>query len=228
MNMIRFAPSSVSRGPNFDLARIASADGVVVIGSSASGKSHLLRQARASELARSGIIGFPLRLITRAKRLNEDLQENGHVSHAQMDVAKSSGRLAVWWTRDLGSLTPEVYGFTKPTAGAYPIYSANNALVRTKEPQVERFLATKVIVGVYASDAARRKRLRQRNPDLFDLKPEEVARRLGDSASSILPFCDYVIRNEEASAVSAPDGFVSLLSTLSGHQAFHLTKLASL
>lgn len=200
-------------GGAFDPRRIRNCDGIVVVGSSGAGKSYHIGAARNSSLSHEGVIQFPTRLITRARRKDDDLDENQHVTRQHFETACAGGILSVFWPRSLVKGTTEYYGFYHPVPGSLPIYSANNAILRCRQCQVDEFLRTKLIVGIYASDAVRERRLRSRSPDLFLDRPDEVRNRLGDSSEGIPPFVDFVIdtnANDSGSTDSRID-FVRLI-----------------
>jgi ribose 1,5-bisphosphokinase PhnN len=201
MNIVE---TDFTRGGAHDLRRIEKAAGCVIIGSSASGKSTMIRQLRRSEAMAKTSLRFPRRLITREVRINEDLTENMPVTPREMQGAIEREELEVWWSRNLGHGV-ERYAFQKEAGeGSFPIYSANNALVRSREPQVCEFLASQVVVQIYARDHVRAERLQARSPELFEKRPEEVAVRLGDSSDSMTSLADYIVRNDGCHESGAP------------------------
>lgn len=204
---------NVDLGGAFDPARLVRSDGCVIVGSSASGKSTLVRGLRNCQLALDGVIGFPRRFITRSMRLNEDLEENEVLTESRMRLAIARSELEVWWTRQLGDRT-EYYAFRKQPRDTFPVYSANNAILRSRDPQILEFLFTKAVIQVYAPDELRRARLRSRSPDMVAERPREASMRLADSSDSIVPLVDFIIRTDGDHGVGAGAAIQELIRNL--------------
>lgn len=208
--------SRISKGGSYDPSRVHHCDGAVIVGSSGVGKSFLVSALRNSNLAQEGVLAFPVRLITRRARMNDDINENRHVSWEHFEMVKAAELLSVYWPRHLVAHHQEQYGFHRHEEGSFPIFSANNALLRCRQRQVTEFLRRKVIIGVYASDAVREKRLRNRSPDLFVERHEEVENRLVDSSSSIPPIVDFVVNTDPRDGPEFEDPRAEFLRLIRG------------
>ena len=177
--------------------------GIALIGSSASGKSTLMKAIRLM----SDDISIPKRFITRPQRLADDLNENIFISFDDFQNKIKNDELPISWMRKMEGDRIEYYGFEKTESKSFPIYSANNDFSRqieiaknalqdskannselTEEQSsiYERiaFLSkTLLILGVYAPDEIRQKRLNERSPDLATSEREY---RIKDSSDNII------------------------------------------
>ena len=180
-----------------ELDRIPALDtlrGIAIVGSTCSGKTTIVDAIRDSELVVSGRVDVPKRCITRPKRANDNLVENMFLSPEELDTAQRENKLAFSWVRHMENGRTEQYGFFKPRKSALPVYSGNNALYEHPEDiRPSDALQAVLLVGVYAPDEVREERLKERSPDLFRDKPDEVKYRLGDSSKNMLPRVGIVI-----------------------------------
>jgi GTPase SAR1 family protein len=157
-------------------------DALVVVGSSGSGKTTLVNGIRSSKFEESVVI--PRRYITRPARQGDDHTENLHVDHGTFANLVHAGRINPAWARELDRGRIEQYGFEAlgDGEGRLPIYSANNAFLRDRNPSVEGVLVRGFVVVVTASQLTRDSRLAERSPDLSS---EERSVRLGDGGEGL-------------------------------------------
>lgn len=168
--------------------------GIAIVGSTCSGKSTIADAIRDSALAATGKVDVPKRCITRPQRVNDNLVENMFLSPEELAASQREGRLAFTWVRHMENGRAEQYGFFKPQPGTLPVYSGNNALYEHPEDiRPSDALRAVLLVGVYAPDELREERLKERSPDLFRDKPDEVQYRLGDSSKNMLSHVGVVI-----------------------------------
>jgi ribose 1,5-bisphosphokinase PhnN len=167
-------------------------DSLIIVGSTCSGKTSLVRSLR--EFYKEELI-IPLRYITRPQRKNDDLVENQPVPTEVFQGLIADNKIDVWWKRPMEGDRIELYGFETVTnpENKLRIYSANNAILRDKEAHIKN-VGTYKVLAIKADHKARAKRLHKRSPDL---KPEEVEYRLGDDGSDVINMADYVIDNSE-------------------------------
>jgi len=182
---------------------ITNIQAIAVIGSSASGKTTLLKDVR-SQFSSSEDISLSKRFITRPVRKGDDLIENQHVSLHEFEEKVISGEIEVSWKRKMEGERVEFYGFEKDRKDKIRIYSANNDFVRG----VDEISKTILILGVYAPDELRKERLLSRSPDLT---PEELGYRLGDSSQNIIPFCHLLIKNFGPTEESSITDIIALI-----------------
>lgn len=220
-NTIQKLPSLLILEKFKELTNIQS---IALVGSSASGKSTLMKQIRLS-YAKSNDICIPMRYITRPQRVNDDLSENSYLSVINFQEQVKKEKLPIYWVRKMEEKRVEYYGFEKTEPQKLAIYSANNdfyrelakankiteensSLQQVKDTEVERkeldeeqlstykrlaaLSKTLLILGVYAPDEARAKRLSVRSPDLATSEKEY---RIGDSSDNIIPHCHVLLRN---------------------------------
>ena len=172
----------------------AQIDSIVLIGSTCAGKTTLANAIRAAAI--SGI-DVPRRFVTRAPRAGDSLEEASQMSGPELDAAIAVGTVRVHWSRMLESGHVERYGFAAPRSGLVPVYSANNAIGP---------IANTLVIGVYAPDVIRERRLRARSPELVRDRPDEVRARLAEAADTILPLAHVIVENHgEFEATSAVD-----------------------
>lgn len=167
------------------MARHENINGIAFIGSSGAGKSTLIETIKNMV---SGCV-FPKRYITRPSRVNETLDENIHVSSREFFQKVRSGEIGIHWVRNMENGRREYYGFEKTAPHEFPVYSSNNDFVRNLSAEV---LRTILILGVYAPDDVRVRRLEERSPDM---QVGERQYRFGDSASFVMQVSDVCIRN---------------------------------
>lgn len=173
---------------------LESLPGIAIVGSTCSGKSTIVDAIRESELTKSAQIDVPKRCITRPQRKNDNLVENMFLTPEELTAAQDEGKLAFSWVRHMENGRTEQYGFFKPQDGALPVYSGNNALYEHPEDITPSgALEPMLFVGIYAPDEVREERLKERSPDLFRDKPDEVKYRLGDSSKNMLGHVGIVI-----------------------------------
>lgn len=181
--------------------------GIALVGSSASGKSTLMKRIRL-DLASCKDIAIPTRCITRPHRLGDDTVENKFLSHEEFQSQVDSGDIPIHWVRKMEGRRTECYGFEVTDPQRLAVYSANNDFFRriqdanesleknSDSKQINKRIATlsktMLILGVYAPDVVRRSRLYERSPDLTTSEKEY---RIGDSSDGIIPYCHVLINN---------------------------------
>jgi len=157
-------------------------ESVVIVGSSATGKSTLVDSLRKPEYDDRVVI--PNRYITRPPRLNDNTSENTHISHAQFQDGVERGVIVPYWMRPMGESRRERYGFNivADNDDRLRIYSANNAFLRHPNDSTRSVLETGLVVVVAAQTAVRDRRLNERSPDMGEA---ERALRLDDDGADI-------------------------------------------
>lgn len=174
--------------------------GITIIGSSGVGKTTLVRALFEDERLKD-IIDTPKRYITRDPRKGDNLIENSYVSVKELEKLQSNDKLAVAWDRVLDKTMH--YAFAKPANGKIAVYSANNAIYQHPDKvNPSGFFKETIIVGITASYKDRLQRLKDRSPDLFKEKAEQIKLRLADSADNIIPYVDHVFVNDERIDIS--------------------------
>lgn len=165
---------------------------LVVVGSTASGKTTIVNGVRTPKFAEQLIV--PRRYITRPKRLGDDADENEHVTHEFFWNRKGSGHIWPHWSRDLGGAHDEWYGFeaVRTSEQRRRVYSANNAFVRSSDASVKSLMETALIVVIVATREDRSRRLMMRSPDMEE---RERSKRLTDDAADILSLPGIVVIN---------------------------------
>lgn len=149
---------------------ITSIRGILVIGPSGSGKTTLINNLKKQ--CENVIV--PKRLITRPPRLNDDIDENIYLTKKEFEAKIERNELEFYWCRELEKDRKEFYGFEKVTGNLLPIFSADNPAIYTSYVQTKSDL---LILGVYAPDEVRQKRLAIRSPDIL---PSELIHRIKD------------------------------------------------
>ncbi len=183
---------------------------VVFFGSSASGKTSLVNSIR--EMEKDIPIQIPRRLITRSHRMNDDLNENAHVTKEEFEqLATGNSTLdpdsynswkralhasegIINWEREMEGGRKEKYGFEKSLYyldERIKILSGNNDLARHKDeiPYPDEQV---LWIGVYAPKETRAQRIEKRSPDMLE---QEKVYRLGDEGKDVIPLADIVINN---------------------------------
>lgn len=174
---------------------IVNIQAIAFVGSSASGKSTLMKQIRLKSSDLKDIT-IPNRYITRGIRLDDDFEENRHVSTKQFEELVEKGEVGLHWQRKMEGDRIERYGFEKTAPEKIALYAANNdffrAIEKRESQQIKDLSKILLIIGVYAPDEIRKQRLRERSPDIGEL---EVNYRNGDSSDNIIPHCHLLINN---------------------------------
>lgn len=196
-----------ARSLRFEREPPARIDAIVIVGSTCVGKTTLANAIRRAELAG---VDVPRRFVTRAPRLDDVAAEAGYVTSAELDAAIAAGRVTLYWSRTLEAGHVERYGFATHAAGALPVYSANNAICAAAD------LAHALVVGVFAPDELRERRLRARSPALCAERPDEVSARLAERADAIRPHAHVVIENHGALETAATEDIVALVRVVRG------------
>lgn len=204
---VRFARHTHIKPPNVIRA-------IVVVGSSGSGKSTMIRALRDSDLARRQRLVVPSRYITRTRRPDDVHGENIHVSDEEFDDLVRRGDIRVHWTKRIG-VRHERYGFPPISGTVLPVYSGNNALViPSSRLQPEGFLESALVIAVYAPPRIRAARLAKRSPELFRERPDYVRSRLNDDGIRVLQLSHLVVHNFGRSESVAADEIVELLEVI--------------
>jgi ribose 1,5-bisphosphokinase PhnN len=175
---------------------------IVIVGSTCAGKTTLANAIRRAALAG---VDVPRRFVTRAPRPDDVADEAGYVTCDELDGAITAGRVRLHWSRTLEAGHLERYGFATPRAGALPVYSANNAICTAVD------LSNALVVGVFAPDELRARRLRARSPALCAERPDEVSARLGERADVVRSHAHVVIENHGTLEPSALRDIVELV-----------------
>lgn len=173
-------------------------DSLIVVGSTCSGKTGLVRALR--DFYGDRLI-IPLRYITRPQRQNDDLVENRPVPNEVFQDLLDKKLIDVWWKRSMEGDRVELYGFAtaENPKNKLRIYSANNDFLRDEQAHLENIGNYKVL-AIKADHKIRAERLHKRSPDL---RMEEVEYRLGDDGIDVIEKADFVIDNSYISIEEA-------------------------
>jgi len=153
---------------------------LVVVGSSATGKTTLIEGLRAGAYTERVVV--PRRYYTRAVRPDDGLDQLGRLSPEQFQQRVSAGRIYPHWTRKFEPQRTERYGFEAIDRRdrRLKIYAANNAFMRNSNASVSATLTQALVVGVSADHQVREARLnRKAMPDI------ERQLRLADDGADI-------------------------------------------
>ncbi|MEK7142037.1 MAG: hypothetical protein AAB818_00445, partial [Patescibacteria group bacterium] len=174
-----------------NLEKLKQIDSMIIVGSSWSGKT-TIRNMLVDIGGES--FSFPKRVITREQRPNDNLDENEFANSLEDLKLKVNG--GIIWKRNLGEKI-EYYGFKKSEDDSFPVYSANNALVRGKDDLVQEpnnLVANSLILLVYAPDDERGDRNIKREGDYLESKPLEKEVRASDRAISMYPEAHFWLK----------------------------------
>ncbi len=175
-----------------NLEKLKQIDSIIIVGSSWSGKTTI--RNTLTEVSDEKF-SFPKRVITREQRPNDNLDENEFATDLNDLKSKVDGGLI--WKRDLGEKV-EYYGFKKSDSDSFPIYSANNALIRGREQLVQEpdnLVSNSLILLVYAPDDERGERNTKREGDYLESKPLQKEIRASDRAISLYPEAHILVKN---------------------------------
>lgn len=201
-----------------NLSSLEKIESIIFVGSSFVGKTTLVNSIRNAMVknppAFSSLV-VPQRIITRPKRLHDNLVENDFTSkHHFADLIKR-GDLGLHWVRKMGGTRTEWYGFLKTSPKSIAIYSANNAIITNQSSVWPRdILKRSLIIAIYAPEYVRKRRLFQRSPDLVKENPREVVYRLEDKAINICPQAHIVVKNYGKYEPKAKKYLVSLIKLI--------------
>ncbi|OGK21743.1 hypothetical protein A3C23_00220 [Candidatus Roizmanbacteria bacterium RIFCSPHIGHO2_02_FULL_37_13b] len=214
------------------VANLGTISRVIVVGSSGAGKSIIQRaviDASEKDSFLAGRICIPRRVVTRDPRPDDDNMLT-YCSSEELELRTRKGEFGLYGVKLMENGREELFGLEKPEDGAFPIFFANNAVIRNREsigpPSV---FDGALIVGIYAPDSVREERLRRRSPHLFTERPDEIAFRLSDVESSriIIPQAHVIVKNfgrYESRVVQDFINFLKLVELSKGEQL--LTELA--
>lgn len=174
--------------------------GIVVVGSTAAGKTTLINQLREFS-----DVEIPRRFTTRPLRLNDDNTENHHVDEKTFEDKIKRKEIGIHWIRSMEQGRKVRYGFAVTSKGKLPLYSANNDFVRTLPD------SGLLVLGVFAPDDIRAQRLTFRSPDMAE---GERKHRLGDTSENIRPLSHLIVNNYNDYESRALSDVVELIKVL--------------
>ncbi len=178
------------------LRREARFDSLVIVGPTCAGKTALTNAIRSSPQSAAARIAVPKRYITRPPRRDDSAVENIHLTHAEFERRRQSGEIALGWTRRLEHDRLEQYGFARVPAGVFAVYSGNNAVLSMRHTiWPNGALDGALFLGVDAPDDVRQQRLRQRSPDLWRDRRDEVLHRLAEGSIATPGMVAIVVEN---------------------------------
>lgn len=187
---------------------MAKINSLIIVGSTCSGKTGMVRKLR--DFYGDRVI-IPLRYITRPKRKNDDLVENCPIPLEEFHNLVKNGKIDVWWKRPMEGRRVENYGFkASAPSEKLRIYSANNAIMRDTGAHLEALGEYKVL-AIKADHEVRVERLSKRSPDLGI---KEVEYRLGDDGSDVIEKADFVIDNTHISMEEVESQAQKIVSSL--------------
>ena len=188
---------------------------MAVVGSSCAGKTTLINEIRNSLFCKSGKVTVPVRYITRAKRENDDPDENVYISSEEFIKKVENLKIGLYWKKRMDPVREEMFGFDSFPAGTILIYSGNNGLLYSKDSIHPRgIMNTMLLVGVYAPDEVRKKRLLMRSPDLVQDKSGELQYRLADSSEKLFNQVHIIINNYGPQMNNARQDIVDLVNRM--------------
>lgn len=189
--------------------------GVIIVGSSCSGKTTLIDRIRNSELCRSGKLSVPLRYTTRTKRQNDSSRENSYISKEVFLKMIEGSQLRFYWKKRFDAFREESFGFADLPAASLPVYSGNNGLLYNKgSVYPPAILGSMLFIGVYAPDEVRKDRLLKRSPDLALTKPEELQYRIEDSSEGMLGKVHLIVNNYGPCMQNSKQDIIGLLGRI--------------
>jgi guanylate kinase len=183
-----------------NLEKLNNIDSVIIVGSSWSGKT-TIRNVLAEAVSANPVpsFDFPKRVITRAQRPNDNLEENEFASDLEELKMKVAG--GIIWKRNLGERI-EYYGFKMPHENCLPIYSANNTLIRERDSLIQNpnqhGMQNSLVLLIYAPDDERAERNVKREGDYLEDKPEQKKIRASDRAISMYPEAHILVNNSDS------------------------------
>ncbi len=165
---------------------------IVIIGSSATGKTSLVNEFRKQK--NEYIV--PMRYITRPSRQNDDLGENNHVSAQEFDTLVKNGKINIYWSRQLVHGI-ERYGFeTVHNTGKTVVYSGNNAMLRDEALIAPaNFKQNCLAVLLTCSYSIRLERITRRSPDM---STAERDMRLNDDGLDLVEKVHILLSSDNA------------------------------
>jgi ribose 1,5-bisphosphokinase PhnN len=182
--------------------------GIMIVGSTCSGKSTIVNQIRNSLKK----VKVPKRIITRPQRLNDNLIENTFRTKDEFQKMITNHEIGLNWTRKMEGKREEQYGFEIVAKEKFAVYSGNNALYNNKESvRPKELLENHLYVGIYAPDKIRKERLLERSPDM---KTEEVSYRLNDKSENILEHCHIIVNNFDSYQKNSGKELMDLINFL--------------
>lgn len=205
------------------LERLKRIDAIVVVGPSGAGKSTTIDAAREWTQSVRNIGGrfvVPMRVLTRPKRLGDNLRENKFARTPEEFEEMTRG--GIQWTRKMDLKAAgrvERYGFEAVPQNTIPIYSANNAFLSPDANLIGvslDFNDHALVMCVYARPHIRVDRLMARSPDVMAAKPEEAAMRLAPMEPYVLERSHITLRTRdvEKERSLAPEVMSNLLTTI--------------
>jgi ribose 1,5-bisphosphokinase PhnN len=196
--------------PNFEkLINLQSVRRVIVVGSSGVGKSTLERYVRHLKAYGSGALHVPTRHATRPPRSDDASTNLQHLTEQEFRKLCSQHKFGLYGSKYGVNKSLNYFGFEKPSRGTFPVYFANNGVV--KNPELVRpatFTEDSLIIAIHAPERLRKKRLKRRSPHYFTpAQKTELAFRLSyEERSSRFANAAHVIvhnygRNSRYSAI---------------------------
>ena len=201
-------------GGSGNCCKLGKISGIIIVGSSCTGKSTFVNYIRGSNLYKNNKIAIPKRYITREKRQNDDCVENIHISQDAFLEHVRKGVINIHWSRDLGRSQYEKYGFEKKSG--FSIYSANNAILQDNcNLSPKNLLSNSLVIALFVPDEERINRMRNRSPDFFTKKyTNELEIRMKDSSKNILSHADIVVNNYKYSPEIIKTEFLLLIEDI--------------
>jgi len=207
--------SSVQAGAALHEKDVLTFHSIAVVGSSCAGKTTMLRKIKGSALCKTAKISLPVRYTTRPGRMNDAPGENFHLSRAAFAKKIRRGKIVFYWRKRMDARSEELFGFGPPGPGIIPVYSGNNGLLFNRETIYPKNALNKtLLIGVYAPDEIRWKRLLRRSPDLARNKPAELKYRLEDGAEKVLSRVPIIINNHGSLMRRSGQDMVKLLTRI--------------
>jgi hypothetical protein len=171
-----------------ELEKLTTISSLVILGSSATGKTGLYYSILNSEKCQDAGVMITKRLVTRPKRKNQP-DETQHVTKKEFLDKAERNEIDVWWMRSMEGNRKELYGFKNAEGAKVSVYLGNNGFFRNAESVTpHELLKHALVIGTYAPDDLREERLIKKLPEVYKNNPEEIKFRLGEKGADILPY----------------------------------------
>lgn len=169
---------------------------MAIVGGSGSGKTTLARLLRGICEQNKHNIAFPLRILSRDPRRDDQRDENVSVGTKEFERLIQEDAFGLWWERPILNDTPLKYGFLRQDITSHCVFAGNDALALYPENvrADKGIYETTMLVQVVCGEGDRVQRLSERSPELRD-KMNEWATRTTDNDTLVAQRSHYQVQN---------------------------------